>query len=160
MSPPIRAAVACSLAAFATLLSSRSAWSQVTVQQHLTFTPSPIISGTTTTIAPNSASAAVFRIRGILGIGGSFSFALPSVLLHSNGSTTMPISFSTTSASYRFGSSTPGGTVFNPSNGVSGLYVVVLTDIYIFLGGTLTPPLNQKSGSYSGTIVFTSSALL
>lgn len=156
----MRVTVAFALATFALSLGGQNALAQITVQQHLTFTPSPIISGTTTTIAPNSASAAVFRIRGILGIGGSFSFTLPSVLLHSNGSTTMPITFSTTSASYRFGNATPGGTVFNPSNGVSGLYIVVLTDIYIFLGGTLTPPLNQKSGTYTGTIVFTSSALL
>lgn len=133
---------------------------QVTAIKGLAFTPNPLISGTTTTIAPNTADAAVFRIRGILGVGGSFTFTLPTSLLHTDNSTTMPISFSGTSAMYRFGSSIPGGTTFNPAVGVSGLYVVVLTDIYIFIGGSVSPPLNQKAGSYSGTIVFTSSALL
>lgn len=137
-----------------------AAEAQVTVQKHLVFTPSPLITGTSTTILPNSANAAVFRIRGILGIGGSFSFTLPSTLKHTDNSTTMPITFSATSAMYRFGNPTPGGTTFNPAVGVSGLYIVVLTDIYIFVGATLNPPLNQKAGSYSGTIVFTSSALL
>lgn len=133
---------------------------QVTAIKGLAFTPNPLISGTTTTIAPNTADAAVFRIRGILGVGGSFTFTLPTSLLHTDNSTTMPVSFSGTSAMYRFGSSIPGGTAFNPAVGVSGLYVVVLTDIYIFVGGSVSPPLNQKAGSYSGTIVFTSSALL
>ncbi|MGV3710672.1 MAG: hypothetical protein ACO1Q7_17755 [Gemmatimonas sp.] len=136
------------------------AYAQVTAMKGLTFGASPLISGTTTTVAPNTANAAVFRIRGILGVGGNFSFTLPSTLLHTNGVTTMPITFGAGSGAYRFGSSTPGGTTFNPATGVSGLYVVVLTDIYIFVGASLSPPLNQKAGSYSGTIVFTSSALL
>lgn len=137
-----------------------SARAQVTAIKGLAFTPNPLVSGTTTTIAPNSADAAVFRIRGILGIGGSFTFNLPTTLLHTDNSTTMPITFAAGSGMYRFGSSIPGGTTFNPAVGVSGLYIVVLTDIYIFIGGTLNPPLNQKAGSYTGTIVFTSSALL
>lgn len=137
-----------------------SGFAQVTAQKDLTFGASPLISGTSTTVLPNSANAAVFRIRGILGIGGSFTFTLPSNLLHTDNSTQMPITFGASSGAYRFGSSVPGGTTFNPLTGVSGLYIVVLTDIYIFIGGTLNPPLNQKPGSYSGTIIFTSSALL
>jgi hypothetical protein len=136
------------------------ATAQVTAIKGLTFGSSPLISGTSTTIGPTSPFAAVFRIRGILGVGGSFSFTLPTTLLHTNNVTTMPITFGAGSAAYRFGSSTPGGTTFNPALGVSGLYVVVLTDIYIFVGASLNPPMNQAPGSYSGTIVFTSSALL
>jgi hypothetical protein len=72
----------------------------------------------------------------------------------------MPITFCSTCAVYKAGSTNPaGGTAFNPNSG-TGLVLAVLTDLYIWLGASVSPPLNQKPGTYTGTIVFTVAGLL
>lgn len=132
---------------------------QVTTLRPLAF--GTVITGTSTSVAPTDPTAAVWRIHGVLGVSGGVTFTLPTVLTRVGGGATMPVTFCATCAVYRINGATPvGGTAFDPRLGVQGLYVVVLSDIYFWLGGSVTPPLNQPPGSYVGTMVLTVAALL
>jgi hypothetical protein len=141
------------------LLLPREGRSQVVALRDLGF--GTIISGTTTSVAPTDVTSAEWRITGILGLFGSVTFTLPSSLTRAGGSETMPVSFCGTCGKFRVNNSSPaGGTTFDPKVGVSGLGIVVLSSIYLWVGGSVSPPLAQRAGSYSGTIIMTSSSLL
>jgi hypothetical protein len=132
--------------------------SSLSQQRDLSF--GTILTGTSTTVAPTSPGAAMWKIHGILSVSGGITFTLPSTLTIQGGSTTLPISFSSTSAIYNVGSSNPAtGTTFNPATG-KALVVSVLSDIYIWLGATANPPLNQKAGTYQGTVVLTVAGMI
>lgn len=146
------------VALFACMIPHR-ANAQVSATRALTF--GTILAGTSTSVAPNSANAAEFRISGILGISGSVSMTLPATLKRTGGTETMTVTFCNTCGLYRLGNSNPvGATVFNPATGLNGLYIVVLSTIYIWLGGSVTAAPNQVSGSYTGTITITTALLL
>ncbi|MDQ6925612.1 MAG: hypothetical protein M3154_05175 [Candidatus Eremiobacteraeota bacterium] len=107
------------------------------------------------------AAAAAWRIRGVLGVSGGVTLTLPTVLTRVGGTETMPVTFCGTCGAYRINSGTPAGaTAFDPSTGVQGLYVVVLSDVYVWLGGAVTSPPNQTPGNCVGTVSLTVSALL
>ena len=135
---------------------SRAA-AQVTVLSNLSF--GTILSGATTSVAPTSASAANWKIHGSVGVAGVITVSLPSSLTKSGG-TTMAVTFCSTCGVYRVNNSNPaGGTAFNPNNALI-LTVVLLSDIYIWVGGSVSPPLAQAPGAYSGTMVITVIPLL
>jgi hypothetical protein len=130
---------------------------QTTTLRNLAF--GTIISGSTTTVSPTSVSAAEWRLRGLLGVGASFQLTLPTSL--SGPGPSLPITFGATAGIYRVNNSNPvGGTTFNPHSPVSLPFALLVTDVYVFLGGSLNPPLNQTPGTYTGTVVLTSSGLL
>lgn len=141
------------------LLAPRPAAGQVTALRPLSF--GTVVTGVPTTVGPASASAAAWRVRGVLGVSGGVDLTLPTVLTRAGGGATMPVTFCATCAAYRVNNASPlGATAFDPRAGVHGLTVVVLSDIYIWLGGTVTPPAGQAPGQYVGTAVLTVSALL
>jgi hypothetical protein len=130
----------------------------VTQQRDLAF--GTVVTGTTTSVAPTAAGAAMWKIHGAVTLGGGLGFTLPVVLTRDGGSETMTITFCSTCAIVRTGNSNPvGGTVFNPNTG-TGLLLAVVNDVYVWLGASVTPPLNQKAGTYSGTVVLTVAGLL
>lgn len=132
---------------------------QVEVTRALAF--GTVIAGVPTAIAPTSASAAEWRITGKLGLSGWISLTLPSSLGRAGGSETMAISFCATCGLVRIGNTNPvGATAFNPANGVLSLSVPVSSTIYVWLGATVSPLSNQRSGSYTGTVVLTTALLL
>ena len=134
------------------------ATAQVTVLSDLSF--GNIFSGATTSIAPTNASAAGWKIHGSVGVAGVITVSLPASLTKSGGGATMPVTFCSTCGVYRINNSNPaGGTAFNPNNALI-LTVVLLSDIYIWVGGSVSPPLAQTPGSYSGTMVVTVIPLL
>jgi hypothetical protein len=140
-----------------TAIVTTPALAQTTTLRDLAF--GTIVSGSTTTVAPTSVSAAEWRLRGSLGLGAGFQLTLPTSL--SGPGPALAITFATNSGIYRVNNSNPvGGTTFNPHSAVSLPFVLLLTDVYVFLGGSLNPPLNQTPGSYTGTVVLTSFGLL
>ena len=137
-------------------LPSRSVTAQVTTLRNMTF--GTITSGTTTSITKTSASAAEWKIHGTSVLTGGFQLTLPASL--SGPGATMAIAFSTTDGAYRVNVNNPvGATTFNPSNFV-GLGILVAADVYVWLGASVSPPLNQKPGSYTGTVILTTSGIL
>lgn len=138
------------------LLAGQPVAGQVTRLRDLTF--GTITSGTTTSVSKTSASAAEWSITGSTVLGGTFQLTLPTVL---NGpGATLAITFSTTDGVYRKDNANPGGgTTFNPHNPVS-IGALQSGTWYVWLGASLSPPLNQKPGSYSGTVVLTTAGIL
>jgi hypothetical protein len=135
-----------------------TARAQVTTLSPLEF--GTIVSGTTTSVAPTSPDAAAWRIHGSIGVAGVITLSLPSTLARSGGGGSLPVSFCTSCGVYRINNSNPaGGSTFNP-NSVLILTIVLASDLYIWIGGSANPPLNQPAGSYSGTIVITVVPLL
>ena len=143
--------------AIALVIAPHTATGQVTTLSDLTF--GTVITGTTTSVGATSASAANWRIHGSIGVAGIITLSLPSTLTRSGGGS-MPVSFCSTCARYRINNSNPaGGTTFDP-NSLLILTIVLLSDLYIWLGGSVSPPLAQTPGSYSGTVVITVTPLL
>lgn len=139
-------------------LPARSA-SQVTALRPLAF--GTVVAGVPTAVAPTDAGAAAWRIRGVLGVTSSVTLTLPAVLTRVGGGATMPVSFCGTCAVYRVNNASPaGGTTFRPQTGPTGLVVAVLSDVYVWLGGTVSPAAGQAPGSYTGSVVLTVAALL
>lgn len=132
---------------------------QVTTLNGLAF--GTVITGTSTTVAVTSASAAQWQIHvTILSALGTFSLALPTQLVRSGGAQTMPVSFCATCGRWRQNSNAVGGaTTFNPASTVSFSSLPAGTNIFVWLGGTVTPPLNQVAGTYLGTVVLVTTGL-
>jgi hypothetical protein len=82
----------------------------------------------------------------------TYRINLPTSL--SNGSNTIPISFSSTDAAFTYiTSSTIGPTTINPANP----FVTPngTRQVYLFLGGTIQVPQNIPSGNYQATVTIT-----
>lgn len=147
------------LATAVTIWAPRSSCAQVTAVKGLQF--GTVISGTSTNVLPKDAGAAQFKISGLVMAATYANLTLPTTLARVGGGAPMPVSFCATCGIYRVNNNNPvGGTTFNPSVGFSGLALTILTTVYIWVGGSANPPLNQPAGSYTGTVVFTIGLLL
>ncbi len=116
-----------------------------------------VIKGVATTVAPAAANAGEWQVSG----GGNafvvISFTLPATLTNIQAlpGSTMPIAFNATSAIWRRSTNNPaGGNVFDPSVGdVGRLGPPPNFNMYIWLGGTVTPAPTAKPGIYQGNVV-------
>ena len=142
------------LVALALILARAEADGQVVAMRDLAF--GTILSGTTTTVNKTSASSAQWRFTGTFVLGGSFVLTLPTTLTGPGAA--IPISFST-SDGRRHTANNGGGTAFNPHDpqSVSALFNGT---VYVWLGASVSPPINQTPGTYSGTVVLTITGML
>lgn len=86
----------------------------------------------------------------------SVIFDLPPALSHVSSGSTMPVSFNSTAASFDDGSGSqiaPTG-VINP-NGPNVLNLGGSGELWIWIGGTVTPAVSQTGGDYSADITMT-----
>jgi len=106
-----------------------------------------IVPGIARIIAKTDATSGRISISGQPSKQISIAFVAPTTL--SNGTTTMPITFSTTDAAYQI----PGGavTAFNPAVVTNATFGSAGT-MTLFLGGKVTPSGSQPGGLYTGTI--------
>jgi hypothetical protein len=131
---------------------------QVTQLSNLAF--GTILTGSTSSVSTTSGKAAEWKAHESLSLSTSVSFSLPTALTRAGGGGSMPVTFCSTCAVYRINTNNPvGGTTFNPASGTS-LLLSVASDIYIWLGASVSPPLNQAAGSYSASVVVTVTNLL
>lgn len=118
-----------------------------------------VTTGMATTVLPTSASAGAFIVTGEKNERVAISFTLPTELVHTvlGPGTTLPITFGPSSAIWRRRTNDPsGGTAFNPATGATGMLGPPVEPIlYIWLGGTVNPPLAQTAGTYRATVVCT-----
>jgi hypothetical protein len=129
--------------------------SQVTTLRNFAF--GTITSGTTSSVSSTSASSGQWRIHVNISFVG-FQLTLPTSLTGAGPAS--PLTFSATDGMYRVNNSNPvGGTSFNPQDFVTPV-AGSNSDVYVWLGGSVSPPLNQTPGSYSATVVLTASGLL
>lgn len=118
-----------------------------------------VIKGVATTVQPVDANAGEWQVNGNPNAFAAISFTLPTVLTNIQAlpGSTMPISFSATSARWRRATNDPAGaTAFNPVLGATGRFGPPPNPtLYIWLGGTVNPALTAKPGIYQGTVIVT-----
>jgi hypothetical protein len=144
------------LVALALSLDATEAGAQVTTLRGLTF--GTVTSGTTTSVLKTSVSAAQWRMTGTFVLGGTFQLTLPTTL--TGPGPAIPITFGNTDGQRNTANNPNGGASFNPHASQSVSLSVVPTTIYVWLGGSLAPPLNQTPGAYSATVVLTVTGML
>ena len=119
--------------------------------------------GVPATVLPTSANAGRWEVVGTANAFVNISFTLPALLPNTQAlpGITMPISFSVTSARWRRGNPGVGAaTPFNPNVGTTGrLGPPPRPELYLWLGGTVSPSASQAPGVYVGNIVVTISYL-
>lgn len=128
---------------------------RATVQQALTISAvdsllfGAAFPGTTRNVLPSDAASGSFSLNGAANAEVTLTFTLPANLVYSGNN--LPVTFAATSAGYNVANSRAGLTLFNPSavattrlDGTSG-------DLYVFIGGSVSPT-TQPAGSYTGAI--------
>jgi hypothetical protein len=138
------------LAASAILLSER-ADAQVTTLRNLAF--GTILSGTTTSVNKTSVLSAQWSFSGTFLLPGTFALTLPTTL--TGPGTAIPITFSTTDGVRNTTNNPVTGTTFNPHTTQTVPISLFGTTVYVWLGASVSPPLNQTPCNYSGTVVLT-----
>lgn len=119
------------------------------------------ITGATNTIAPTDPQAAEVEVD-FPGYGGWFdilsvTFTLPSAL--TSGGNSLTITFSTSSAARNTVNTVSGSTTFDPNGGYTFFVASnTPTTLYIWIGGSISPPNNQAAGDYLGNITVTATA--
>jgi uncharacterized protein DUF4402 len=111
-----------------------------------------VLPGVNSTVGVASASAGRFDVTGQASTPVSLSFVLPASL--TDGTNLLPIgtwtgNHNTTNA--------PTGTAFTPANAPS-TFAATLSGtgtLFVFIGATVTPAVNQPAGAYAGTIQMT-----
>ncbi len=116
-----------------------------------------VIKGVATTVQPTAATAGAWQVAGS---GNAFiiiSFTLPTALTNIQAlpGSTIPIAFNGTSARWnRATNNAAAGTPFNPAVGTVGrLGPPANPNMYIWIGGTVSPAAAAKPGIYQGTVI-------
>jgi len=116
-----------------------------------------VIKGVATTIAPTAANAGEWQVSGSGNAFVIITFTLPTQLTNIQAlpGSTMPISFSATSAIWRRATNDPtGGNTFNPATGAVGRFGPPPNfNLYIWIGGTVNPAAAAKPGIYQGNVI-------
>lgn len=108
-----------------------------------------VFPGVSSTVLPSDVSAGRFDIAGESNAEIDINFTLPTTL-NGSGSTTIPISFGTTSAAWVAGG---GPFPFDPNTGTT--QNLDAGSMIVFLGGTVDPAFDQAAGMYTNTVTMT-----
>ena len=73
--------------------------------------------------------------------------------------TAIALTFSTTDGQRSTTNNPATGSSFNPHNSQS-VSVLFNGTVYVWLGASVSPPINQKAGTYSATVVLTTTGML
>ncbi len=112
----------------------------------------------------SDANSGIFTITGQASASISCFFQLPEYVALSNGTDRMPITFSTTDATFSVlaaaAPSTPsapgaGATLNTNPRNLTGTAMGAAGTSQIFLGGKVIPSVNQTAGGYSADIILT-----
>ena len=112
----------------------------------------------------DDANSGIFTITGNRGSGISVYLSLPNYIALSDGSDRMPIAFGLTDAAVDTAGATPSTVLLadgfvdeDPHNLPAGIQVgsggVGNNQTRIYLGGRVTPAVDQTAGSYAGDII-------
>jgi hypothetical protein len=123
---------------------------QVAGQRDLDF--GDIFTGTSVTVPVTGASSGRWRVTGERGAEVRLRFDLPTVLV--SGPYTLPIAFGPGSAGYHVRNVPQQATLFDPQAGAVARLRdhPVFPELYVWIGGTVAPPIGQPGGLYLGTV--------
>ena len=125
----------------------------VTKGYDLNFTT--VFPGVAKTVSPAtggaaSAAASQVTIAGQANAEVAVSFVLPTAL--SNGGATMPLSFSAAAGCWNTAFNQSGCTTYDPSLTLTQRLHATSGNMYVWLGGTVTPAANQVAGTYTANV--------
>lgn len=123
----------------------------VTGQQDLDF--GDVFPGVASTVAVADVSAGRWLTTGSSGAEVQLVFTLPGNLV--SGLNALPISFGANSAGYNVANLAGAATTFDPAAGATTNLGVAPAELYVWIGGTVTPLATQPQGLYTGTINLT-----
>ena len=106
-----------------------------------------VFPGVNKSVLLTDAGAGRFDVTGQASTPVNLAFtALPTNL--ANGGNNLPVSFT---SGYNTTNSAAGATSFAPGGGAS-TSLSGTGSLYVFLGGSVTPAVNQAAGTYTGTV--------
>lgn len=111
-----------------------------------------VIPGFPLTVAPADANAGQFQISGGSTAEVDLDFGTLITALDGPGAATLPITFGAADAGFGATAATVDGT-FDPNVGTTAN--LVTGNLFVFLGGTVTPGAVQTPGAYSGDVTLT-----
>ncbi len=110
-----------------------------------------VVPGTAKSVAYSDPTGGSFLVSGTGGAEVSLSFtALPTNLV--NGANNLPISFAGTDAGHNTANNAGAATSFDPAAGATTNIGAAPAELYVWIGGTVTPGATQAAGTYTGTI--------
>jgi spore coat protein U-like protein len=121
----------------------------VTGAQNLDF--GNVTPGVASTVAVTAATAGRFDLLGQAAAPVNLTFSLPTTL--ASGLNTLPIG--TWTGRVNTSNVPTGGTSFTPSASAQAATFSGAGELWVFLGGTVTPASNQTPGLYTGTVTLT-----
>jgi hypothetical protein len=104
--------------------------------------------GANKTIAIADAGAGRFDVTKAANTGVTLSFTLPANL--TSGGDNLPIG--TWTGGWNTAQTPAGATAFTPSVGGTNTAVTAGTDVYVYVGATVSPAAAQAAGSYTGLV--------
>ncbi|MFH0991047.1 MAG: DUF4402 domain-containing protein [bacterium] len=122
----------------------------ITLQKLLDLNFGTIIAGTNALVNHTDPTAAKFRVRYSKNAALQVTFSLPTNLSTAS-SNLMPVAFPAGAAAWADKDQLTGRTTFNPQTGTS-FTMPKDKDIYLWLGGSLSPPSSQQAGTYSAVV--------
>ena len=116
-----------------------------------------VIKGVSTTLRPTAATAGSWQVTGSANAFLIITFTLPTTLTNIQAlpGSTMPITFNATAARWNRATNNAGaGTPFNPAVGTVGrLGPPPSPNMYVWIGGTVSPAAAAKPGIYRGNVI-------
>lgn len=110
-----------------------------------------VFPGLAKSIAWSDATSGQWRIDGEAGKEVQMAFTLPANL--TSGANSMPISFAASDAAWNTTNATAGATTFDPAAGAVEFLDGTSGQLFVFLGGTVSPVQTQAAGVYTGTVL-------
>lgn len=123
----------------------------VTAQSDLDF--GDVLPGVAKSIAITDVGAGSWQITGNASAEVTLGFTLPTNL--TNGGNTLPISFGASDAGHNVANLAAGATTFDPSAGTTTDIGSLPAELYVWVGGTVSPGASQATGLYTGTVTLT-----
>lgn len=109
-----------------------------------------VFPGVPASVLYSDATAGKWQVNGILNAEVDLTFTLPGTL--TNGPNNMPISFGANDAAWNTADVVGAATSFDPAVGATDRLDAATGDMFVWIGGTVSPAGNQVAGVYTGTI--------
>jgi spore coat protein U-like protein len=135
----------------ATILATATVMQPINVVGAVNLAFGNVFPGIPSTVAVNAAGAGRFDVTGQANAPVFLSFVLPANLI--SGANTLPIGSWT--GHWNAVNNPATGTNFTPSAATTAATVSGLAQLFVFVGATVTPAVNQAAGVYNGTIQIT-----
>lgn len=125
----------------------------VTAERNVDF--ANVFPGVSKAVVVNSLASGRLKASGASNGEVSLGFTLPANL--TSGANTLPISFGATSAGRNTVNDPAAATLFDPAVGATARLGTTPspTELFVWIGGTVTPASQQAAGLYTGTVTLT-----